>query len=261
VDAGQSANASLPIVAPPASDGTWYDLGTYQAPWLAGGGHVPAAAPDVLTHVVGWRREAASDDPNSTNGNTADWLAIIIVQRAPGASTSCASQPSSLDVKERGPGCLRLRRNADFDGWMQAAQPTLYRWIDAHGWSSRPRAWVAYRLPAASDGAFEVHALITPSLIEPVTRNATDFIASGLPGQQWARQLAAAARAAAAAPGNALIVPPFPFAPGPHAEAEATLPDTLPTAPKDQASAPAVAEQVTPDVPAARASAPRRGRE
>jgi|GEM_PF-1175136 len=254
------ANPVPVITVPPASTGVWYDLGTYQAPWLSGDGPVPVTGANAPTRVVGWRRQAAnSADSGDSGSNADDWLAIVIVQIAPGASAPCAEQTNILNVTDSGPGCLRLRRNADFDGWMQVAQPVLYRWVDEHGWNSRPRAWVAYRIPSANGGALEVHALIAPSLIEPVTRNTTDFITSGVPGQQWARQLAAAARETADASNNGtLVVPPFPFAPAPRAEPEAALPDVMPTTTSSPASAPAEAEQVT--APAA-APAPRQDRE
>ncbi|MDR2990349.1 MAG: hypothetical protein LBU72_00165 [Burkholderiaceae bacterium] len=254
--AAAPANPAPRIAVSPVSVGTWYDLGTYQAPWLAGDGPVPVAGPNVPTRVVGWQREAdpqdqGSDEPASQN----EWLAIVIVQVAPGAHAPCPAQASSLDVINAGAGCLRLRRNADFDHWLQAAQPALYRWVDDHGWTSLPRAWVGYRLPSAQGGTIEVHALFAPSLIEPTTRNAADFITGGLPGQQWARQLAAAVRARDSAANNAFAVPPFPFTPGPRTAQEAALPDVLPSAPRTGASAPtsassavapAVAEQVTP---------------
>ncbi|MDR0457489.1 MAG: hypothetical protein LBH10_00445 [Burkholderiaceae bacterium] len=246
--AAEPANPAPLIAVPPASVGQWYNLGAYWAPWLAGDGPVPMSGPNAPTRVAGWLRPANPKDKTSQN----EWLAIVIVQLAPGTKAPCAIQATSLDVA--GSGCLRLRRNADFDQWLQAAQPVLYRWVDKHGWSSLPRAWAAYRVPSASGGAVEVHVLFTPSLIEPATRNASDFLTSGLPGQQWARQLAAAVNALNGAAGNVFTVPPFPFAPGPHVEPEAALPDMLPAKSAASASAPAspaVAEQIL-HMPAAR---------
>jgi hypothetical protein len=260
--AAEQANPAPLIAVPPVSIGTWYDLGAYQAPWLAGDGPVPVAGPNVPTRVVGWLRQADPKNKNSEAGQD-EWLAIVIAQFAPDAHAPCSTQASSLNVVDAGAGCLRLRRNVDFDHWLQAAQPALYRWVDAHGWTSLPRAWVGYRLPSAQGGVIEVHALFAPSLIEPTTRNATDFITSGLPGQQWARQLAAAVRAQSSAANHAFAVPPFPFVPGPRTAPEVALPDVLPTAPSAgpsapasaAAPAPAVAEQVMPALPSKPASA------
>jgi hypothetical protein len=242
------------IAAPPVNVGQWYDLGVYRAPWLAGDG--PVAAHEASTRVMGWKRESASKDKDKDTDKKDEWLALVIVQVAQGAYAPCSAQPTSLDVMDAGGGCLRLRRNADFDRWLQVAQPALYQWVDDHGWTSLPRAWAGYRLPSANGGAIEVHALFLPSLIEPTTRNTTDFLTSGLPGQQWARELAEAARALDGTANSAVLaVPPFPFSPGPRTEMEAALPDMLPTEPgaaastPEPAAAPALAEQVTPAPP------------
>jgi len=251
--AAGTPGAAPRIAMPPASIGQWYDLGAYRAPWLAGDGVAPVSGPNVPTRVAGWKRETGPQDPAKTQAGHDghdEWLAIVIVQTAPGASVPCSAQPTSLDLADSGGGCLRLRRNADFDHWMQAVQPALYRWVDEHGWTSLPRAWAAYRSPSAGDGAIEVHVLFAPSLIEPTTRNTTDFLSSGLPGQKWARQLAAAVRAQGGAANAVLALPPFPFAPSPRAEQELTLSEvplskTGAAAPAP-APAPATAEQVIP---------------
>ena len=188
------------IMAPPTSVGTWYDLGYFQAPWMGGDAPVPVTGPNAPTRVAGLRRE---------DGH---WLAIVLAQTAPSGSAPCPL-PTSLHVADIGsatPGCLRLRRDADFDRWLQQQHSVLYQWLDQRDLTSRPRAWVSDRVPAAAGGAIEAHALIDPSLIEPTTRNNTDFLDGGQPGLQWARQFAAATRAA----GNGTLqVPPFPFAP------------------------------------------------
>lgn len=184
------------IMAPPTSVGTWYDLGHFLAPWMGGDAPVPVAGPSAPTRVAGLRRE---------DGH---WLAIVVAQVAPAGSAPCPL-PNSLHVDEVGtnsPGCLRLRRDADFDQWLQREHSVLYQWLDERGWTSRPRAWVSQRVPA---GGIETHALLDPSLIEPTTRNNQDFLEGGRPGLLWARQFAAATRAA----GHTLQVPPFPSAP------------------------------------------------
>ena len=196
-----SASAAPLIAVPPTSVGTWYDLGHVLAPWMAGDAPVPVSGPEAPTRVAGLRREDGR------------WLAIVIAQVAPSGGAPCPL-PNSLHVVDTGSsadGCLRLRRDADFDRWLERQHSVLYQWLEGREWSSRPRAWVSYRLPAAGGGrAIETHALLNPVLLEPTTRNNDDFLAGGQPGLQWARAFAAATRASS---GGVLNVPPFPFAP------------------------------------------------
>ncbi len=196
---GATASAAPLIAVPPTSVGTWYDLGHVMAPWLAGDAPVPVSGPEAPTRLAGLRREDGR------------WLAIVIAQAAPAGGAPCP-MPNSLHVVDTGSsadGCLRLRRDADFDRWLERQHSVLYQWLEGRGWASRPRAWISYRVPAAGR-AIETHALLDPVLLEPTTRNNDDFLAGGQPGLQWARAFAAATRAAS---GGMLNVPPFPFAP------------------------------------------------
>jgi hypothetical protein len=201
--AAPGAGAAPLIATPPASVGVWYELGHFLAPWMAGDAPVPVAGPSAPTRVMGLRRDDAS-------GNS-HWLAIVIVQVAPG-NAPCPA-PTGLGVADAGlgdGGCLRMRGNADFDHWLEQQHAVLYQWLDGRGWTSLPRAWVGYRANAGGS-AIEAHALIDPALLEPATRNNVDFLAGGQPARQWAWQFAAATRAASG--GGTLNVPPLPFAP------------------------------------------------
>ena len=236
--AAVAGSAAAPLIqVPPTSVGTWFDLGHVLAPWMAGDAPVPVSGPAAPTRVAGLRREDGR------------WLAIVLTQTAPAGGAPCPL-PTSLHVVDSGSsadGCLRLRRDADFDRWLQQQHSVLYHWLDGRGWTSQPRAWVGYRVPADGGRAIETHALIDPSLIEPTTRNNTDFLAGGQPGLQWARELAAATRAASGS--GVLNVPPFPFAP-----------QVAPPAPPAVVAPPppARATQVPPRPPV---QAPRRDRE
>ena len=200
--AAVAGSAAAPqILVPPTSVGTWVDLGHVLAPWLAGDAPVPVSGPAAPTRIAGLRREDGR------------WLAIVIAQVAPSGGAPCP-MPNSLHVVDTGTtvdGCLRMRRDADFDRWLEQQHSVLYQWLEGRGWASRPRAWVGYRVPADAGRAIETHALIDPTLIEPITRTNTDFLAGGQPGLQWARAFAGATRAASG--GGVLNVPPFPFAP------------------------------------------------
>jgi len=234
------AAAAAPLIqAPATSVGQWVDLGHVQAPWLAGDAPVPVSGPVAPTRVAGLRR----DDGR--------WLAIGITQVAPGSPAPCP-RATGLHVSSEGDGCLRLRRDADFDRWLERQHGVLYQWLDSRGWTARPRAWISHRVPQAGGQALEAHVLIEPALIEPTTRGSADFLAGGQPGLQWARDLAAATRAAGAS--GVLAMPPLPFAPPLAAPAAVPVASAVVTAP---ATAP-VATQVPPRPPA---PAPRRDRE
>lgn len=224
--APQEPASAPPIEVPPSAIGRWYDLGAYDAPWLDGEGPAPASGASVPTRVAGLQRADGQ------------WLALVLVQRVPGGGSACPAA-GRLDVANAA-GCLRMRRDADFDHWLQQQNPVLERWIDARGWATRPRAWISSRATGSAD-AVEAVALVNPALLEPVTRNNYDFLVSGATGQAWARQFAHATQAAAG--GGALRVPPFPYS--------APLAEPAPPATPAVVTAPPAATAVQVNPPAA----------
>lgn len=240
-----SAAATLQVVpaiaVPPTSVGQWIDLGLHRSAWLSGDAPVPVNAANAATRVAGLQAEDGR------------WLALVLVQQTPAASAPCPSA-TRLHVRDSGAGCLRLRRNADFDLWLERQHPVLHDWIDSQGWATHPRAWISHRMPAGDGGTLEAHALLHPSLIEPTTRDNSDFLAGGQPGLRWARQFAQATRSASSAGTARLQVPPFPFV----APADPQLLAGLEAARKAEAeSAPGVATQVRPADTASRPPAAR----
>ena len=236
--------AGAPIAAPrisvpAASMGTWYDLGAESAPWLGGAGVVPVSGPNASTRAVGLQREDGR------------WLAVVVAQAAPVSGSPVCPQPASANIGAGSPSdCLRLHRDADLDRWLQTQHAELWQWLDKRDLTSKPRAWVGHRF---SDGGrmLEVHALVDPALIEAATRNNTDFLAAGEPGQKWAEAMAAATRAAVG--GTVLNVPPFPYMPR---AADAPPPSPVVVAPQ-----PARAIQVPQTEAKPAVLAPRRDRE
>ena len=227
------AAAVPPITVPPASVGDWYDLGVGLAPWLAGDASVPAS--QAPTRAVGLRRADGQ------------WLALVVVQHALSGSAPCA-EPTSLHVPGSD-GCLRLRRDADFDHYLQRQHAVLWQWLRQRNLDGLPRAWVAQRVPGS---LLEAHALIDPMLLEATTRTNEDFLNAGRPGQDWAQRFADAVQEAAG--GAPLRVPPLPFSTT-YTELETESAALLP-APQDVEPIP-VATQVEPPV----VHAPRRDRQ
>ncbi len=187
------------ITVPAVSVATWYDLGTEPSTWLGGAGAVPVSGPHASTRAVGLRR----DDGH--------WLAVVVVQAAPASGAPVCPKPNSAHVEGAfSSDCLRMRRDADLDRWLPTQHSELWEWLEERDLTSKPRAWVGDRV-SAGGCLLEVHALVDPAFIEAATRNNTDFLAAGAPGQEWAIALAAATRAAAG--GAALAIPPFPYMP------------------------------------------------
>lgn len=241
--AGRAAVVSAPAITVPATAvGTWYDLGGDPLRWLGGEGPVPVSGSNASTRAVGLQRDGR-------------WLAVVVAQLAPSVRLDVCPQHDSMHVGEASPSdCLRMRRDADLDRWLQTQHSALWQWANERGFESRPRAWFGHRLSSGGN-LLEVHVLLDPALIEPVTRNNSDFLAGGKPGQQWAKALASAARAASS--GAALAVPPFPFAPG------ATPPSPAASTPVKAVAlpAPTQATQVPQQKSAVAAPKPRPDRE
>lgn len=230
-----SASAAPRITVYPASVGQWRDLGAENAPWLAGEMPVPVAR--AATRAVGLR---------DAEGR---WLALVIVQAAPAQSAGCTAL-ESLRVSGGASGrasknCLRMRRDALFDHYLERQNPALWAWLGQRGLTPPPAAWVAARVPDGQQ-LLEVHALLEPSLLEAVTRSNDDFLNAGHAGVEWSRQLARAAQAAAAS--GALAVPPFPYAPAPRVTEPAPPPaEPARPAPEADAQAPAKKEEPAPE--------------
>ena len=89
--------------------------------------------------------------------------------------------------------CLRMRRDALFDHYLERQNPALWAWLGQRGLTPPPAAWVAARVPDGQQ-LLEVHALLEPSLLEAVTRSNDDFLNAGHAGVEWSRQLARAAQ-------------------------------------------------------------------
>ncbi len=161
--AAPTASVAAPhIQPPPTSVGTWVELGHVQAPWLAGDAPVPVSGPVAPTRVAGLRR----DDGR--------WLAIVMVQRATGTAVPCP-RPTGVSVATEGDGCLRLRRDADFDRWLERQHGVLYQWLDSRGWTARPRAWISHRVPQAGGQALAAACNSSSRLLRP-PRHTTSYL-------------------------------------------------------------------------------------
>lgn len=235
---GPVANGAPPVWVHPGSLGQWRDLGVTHAPWLAG--EMPAPVARAATRAASLR---------DAHGRL---LALVIMQTAPGQSADCRALDSLRVPDQAGrpsPDCLRMRRDALFDHYLEHQNPLLWAWLGEQGLTPPPAAWVAVRAPG-SQQLLEVHVLLEPALLEAVTRSNSDFLGAGHAGVHWARQLAQAARQAAS--GQPLLMPPFPYAPAAQkASPEPAAPVSPPAPAGKNATAPSARPQTaggqTPD--------------
>lgn len=193
------------LILPP---GHWQDLGTSAA----------AAGPVALQErAVGLR------------GDQGQWLAVLLVQTnltgefrgsAP-ISGYCPPQKDVL-VDDESSGsplradCLRFKRWASSDQWLEKNRPDLVRWLGERRVAMpQPHSHVNYRYATDGGAVVLVDALVDQRLLSPKTNNNSEFLTAGRPALQWGQDLAQAVRVSAGMVDGYLALPPFPFpAPG-----------------------------------------------
>lgn len=173
---------------------------------------MPAAFP-LQTRAVGLR------------GANKELLAVILVQTnrtnaARGLTLwagDCAPQKDLwvVDVAAASPiriDCLRFKRSANQDDWMEKSYPALVRWMDEHRAEVKgPYSHVSYRFATDGGAYVNVNAIVDQRLLSPKPRNNEEFLAAGLPAQKWSLQVAEAARISAGMVDGFFAVPPFPL--------------------------------------------------
>ncbi len=174
----------------------------------------PVSTVPLQTRVVGLR------------GAHQQWLALLWVQtnnsNSPRPSTlwtgtSCPPQHGLLvqDAAQGSPvriDCLRFKRWAASDQWLEKNEPLLAQWLSRHQVTpSAPYSHLNYRYATQGGAYVQIQALVDQRLLTPDTRNNEEFLRSGQPAQAWIAQVAQAARQSTADMGGYLPLPPFPF--------------------------------------------------
>ena len=207
------------LVLPP---GEWVDLGASdQALTLLP--EVGATLP-LQTRTVGLRGPGTGSpwlavlqvQTNNTNylRATTRWTDTcpqqkgVLVEDATAAETSKGTLTSHVRID-----CLRFKRLANHDGWMATNQPVLAQWLSSHiAVPSLPYSHLHYRYATQGGAYIDVQAVVDQRLLRPPTRNNTEFLAAGRPGQAWIHALALAGRQSTAQLDGKLSVPAFPIA-------------------------------------------------
>ena len=208
--------ACAPLTVPPSTEypagrarvvlpaGAWQDLGTVDEAV----GRVP-----LQTRTLALR------------GTQSEWLAVLRVQTNRGASLNGSPQgagycPRQEDVVVEDAGgspvradCLRFKFWGSRPQWLEKNRPDLVQWLGARQLAvKQPYAYVSYRYVTEAGIWVSVDALVDQRLVSPRARTNDEFLAAGLPLQEWARALAQAARQSAGMLDGYLAMPPFPFA-------------------------------------------------
>lgn len=205
------------LVLPP---GEWVDLGASDQALIL--------LPEVGATVPLQTRSIGLRGPNGS------WLAVLQVQtnstNSPRATThwtdTCPKQQGVLvedaTAVETAKGrltshvridCLRFKRLANHEGWMEENQPVLEMWLNHHKAApSQPYSHLHYRYATQGGAYVDIQAVVDQRLLRPPTHNNHEFLIAGRPGQAWIHALAQAGRQSTALLDGTLAVPPFPIA-------------------------------------------------
>lgn len=206
------------LVLPP---GDWVDLGTSEQDLLL----LPEAGATVplQTRAVGLRGPGGTwlavlkVQTNSTHvprfetrwSDTCPQQKDMLVEDATAVSTQHGTLTSHVRID-----CLRFKRLANHDNWMQDNQPVLQLWLDHQKVApGQPYAHLHYRYATQGGAYVDLQGVVDQRLLRPATHNNQEFLAAGRPAQDWLHALAAATRQSAALMDGTLVLPPFPIAP------------------------------------------------
>jgi hypothetical protein len=209
------------LVLPP---GEWVDLGTSDQALIL--------LPEIGENLSLQTRSVGLRGPGGT------WLAVLKVQtnssNAPRSETrwtdTCPKQQGvqveDATATETPKGrltshvridCLRFKRLANHEGWMEENQPVLEMWLKHQNAApSHPYSHLHYRYATQGGAYVDIQAVIDQRLLRPATRNNHDFLAAGRPGQDWMHALAQAGRQSTGMLDGTLAIPAFPIFPIPQ---------------------------------------------
>lgn len=132
----------------------------------------------------------------------------MLVEDATAVTTAKGTLTSHVRVD-----CLRFKRFANNEGWMEQSQPVMAQWLSQHNAApSLPYSHLHYRYATQGGAYVDIQAVVDQRLLRPPTHNNHEFLAAGRPGQAWVHALALAGRQSTALLDGMLAIPPFPIA-------------------------------------------------
>ena len=191
--------------------GDWVDLGAGQE-LLPASGQGPAAIA-LASRAVGLR------------GSQGEVQAVVLVLANVDANPVQVTQWGQ--ACEAGPGmrafdgakdspervdCLRIKRRAVANGWLGDNEPQVNQWLAARNIPLPYNAMLVSHQFGNKAGAYvAAYVLADSRLLEPATRNNTEFLNAGVPAVTWSRELAQAVRVSTGMMDGRLNVPAFPL--------------------------------------------------
>ena len=209
--------------------GDWVDLDAGQE-LLPANGQGPAAI-GMGTRAVGLR------------GSQGEVQAVVLVlanaEGNPAQVTqwgqACEAGPGMRVVGQakRSPervDCLRIKRRAVAGDWLASHEPQVSQWLAARNVPLPYNAMLVSHQFGNKAGAYvAAYVLADSRLLEPVTRNNTEFLNAGVPAVTWSRELAQAVRVSTGMMDGRLDVPAFPL-PQPEGPGQVAPQDDVPAA-------------------------------
>lgn len=195
-------------VALPAGDWSDIPVGTaFAAPAALGGPHTTP----LRTRAWGLRGPDGSYQAvallhvGDVSRSNASWARACPTQ--PGVLVTDAASGSVNRID-----CLRLRRWALAEGWLERSRPDLARWVTQQSvrLSGAP-AHMSHMFTAAGGELLMLDVLVDQRLVRPQTRSNQDFLRAGLPAEDWSERAAQAIRQATGMFDGHLSLPAFPY--------------------------------------------------
>lgn len=202
--AGNYAVGRAQLVLPA---GSWADLGAADEAWAA----MPAPAAKVVLRsralvLRGPQRETLAVLLVRTNASNLFWKPV----------TWGVGCPRELDVLMRDDAsgspdrldCLRLRRNADAQQWLQRTKPETQAWLERNRLQPhRGYSHLSYRFATEDGGFVELQVVADQRLLQTETGSQVRQ------QRAWALAVASAARDSLSSLDGQLVMPAFPGSP------------------------------------------------
>lgn len=152
-----------------------------------------------------WEAVALLHVGDARRSNATSWAQVCPLQRGVLVRDEAGASATRID-------CLRLRRWAMADHWLERHRPDLADWAQQQSvrLSGSP-ALVSHVFTSAGGELLMLDLLVDPRRVRPEARGNEAFLRAGLPAQDWSERLAQAVRAATGMIDGHLALPDFPF--------------------------------------------------